>query len=83
MINLIGTHSIDQLRLNSYLIINSVRHYAKSSISSKVLGVKINIKKVLIFWILLYRMIVAMNQVGQWPRPLTVQQKEIMASQKS
>ena len=29
MINLIGTHSIDQLRLNSYLIINSVRHYAK------------------------------------------------------
>ena len=49
MINFIGTHNIDQLRLNSYLIIDSVRHYAKSSISSKVLGVKINIKKVLIF----------------------------------
>ena len=49
MINLIGIHNIDQLKLNSYLIINIARHYAKSSISSKVLGVKINIKKVLIF----------------------------------
>ena len=46
MINLIGTHNVDQLKLNSYLIINIARYYAKSSISSTVLGAKINIKRV-------------------------------------